>query len=123
MLEKRFVNKLNLADCRGFKASIGAELKLTHIRLEKLKKTQAKNPKWAAYDQYADDIVGIDIRIEEQYAVSEDLESDLGLLFEREDIINLAVSVTGKPTVKGRTPIQLSFFDSARKRARVGVPC
>jgi len=123
MLNKVIVRKFTLADCRGYKESIGAELKLTHRRLERLKNTQAKNPKWAAYDYLADDIVGIDTRIEEQQAVFEELENDLGLLFEREDIINQATAYTGKTPNLEEPAIQLGFFDTAKKRERMGVPC
>jgi len=70
-----------------------------------------------------DDVVGIDIRIEEQYGVRGELEEDLLLLTEREDIIRQAAAYTGKTPSPGKRPIQLSFFDSARKREKVGVPC
>jgi len=123
MLGKQIVRKFTLADCQEYREAIKAELALTGLRLSRLLSTQDKNPKWAAYDKYADDIVGIDIRIEEQYAVYEELNEDLRLLTEREDIIIQAAAYTGKTPRLGKYAIQLSFFDSARKRERIGVPC
>ena len=123
MLDKMIVRKFNLADCQEYKEATKAELALTGLRLSRLLSTQNKNPKWAAYDKYADDVVGIGIRIEEQYAVHGELEEDLRLLTEREDIIIQAAAYTGKTPKPGNHPIQLSFFDNARKRERIGVPC
>lgn len=54
-----------------------SELSLTERRLEKLKETQRKNPEWKAYDKWADDIVTIGTRIEEQLAVSEMLGEEI----------------------------------------------
>ena len=87
MLDKHIVRKFTLTDCQEYREAIKAELALTDLRLSRLLSTQDKNPKWAAYDKYADDIVGIDIRIEEQYAVSEMLKGELTLIDEREDTL------------------------------------
>ncbi len=110
MLDKRFVKKFTLTDCQEYREATKAELALTGLRLSRLLSTQGKNPKWAAYDKYADEIVGIDIRIEEQYAVSEELNEDLRLLTEREDIIIQAAAYTGKTPSPGKHPIQLTLF-------------
>lgn len=123
MLDKMIVRKFTIADCQEYKEVTKAELALTGLRLSRLLSTQNKNPEWAAYDKYADDIVGIDTRIEEQYAVHEELEENLRLLAEREDIIIQAAAYTGKTPNVGNRSIQLSFFDNARKRERWGVPC
>ena len=123
MLDKIIARKFTLADCQEYRQTIEAELTLTDRRLERLKNTQARNPKWAAYDKYAGETVGIDIRIEEQYAVSEMLKEELRLLTEREGIIAQAATYTGKTPKGGKSPVQLSLFDGAKKRERMGVPC
>ena len=123
MLDKHIVGKFTLADCQEYRESIEAERMLTVTRLERLHNTQARKPKWVAYDKYADDIVGIDIRIEEQHAVLSMLVEELNLLSDREQIIIQAAAYTGKTPMPGKHPIQLSFFDSARKREGIGVPC
>ena len=110
MLDKRIVRKFTLADCQEYREATKAELALTGLRLSRLLSTQDKNPKWAAYDKYADEIVGIDIRIEEQYAVHEELEEALRLLTEREDILRQAIAYTGKTPSPGKHPIQLTLF-------------
>ena len=115
MLDKRTVKKLTLADCQGYRESIKAELVLTGLRLSRLLDTQDKNPEWAAYDKYADDVVGIGIRIEEQYAVQEELEENLRLLTEREGIIIQAATYAGKTPRTGGYHIQLSFFEGEVK--------
>ena len=123
MLDKMIVRKFTLADCQEYREATKAELALTGLRLSRLLSTQDKNPGWAAYDKYADGIVGIDIRIEEQYAVSEMLEDDIQQLNERLDLILEIVAVTGR-TPRPEEPVyQLGFFDSEKKRERMGVPC
>jgi len=87
MLTKMILRKYNQADCQEAIDDIVSQQVLTETRIERLKATQAKNPDWAAYDKYADDIVGIDIRIEEQYACRDWLEDQLTLVTERELII------------------------------------
>ena len=122
MLKKQIVRKFTLADCREYREAIKAELALTGLRLSRLLSTQDKNPKWAAYDKYADDMVGIDIRIEEQYAVYGELEEDTKVIEERIDAILKVVPVTQTPRLE--EPVyQLGFFDSDKKRERMGVPC
>ena len=124
MLDKHFVRKLDLNECRRYIDDLEHEKALTGIRLSRLLSTQDKNPNWAAYDKYADDIVGIDIRIEEQYAVAEMLEDDIRQLNDRIDIILGIVNVTDKSHPGLEEPAyQLGFFDSDKKRERMGVPC
>jgi len=96
MLTKQILRKFNATDCQEARDNIEAEMKLQVIRLERLRTTQAKNPEWAAYDKYADDIVGIDIRIEEQCAVAEMLEDDLELVADRQLIIKAKEASPGK---------------------------
>jgi len=112
MLDKRFVRKFTLADCQEYRKSAEAELVLTGKRLEGLKNTQTKNPGWAAYDKYADAIVGIDIRIEEQHAALEMLGEDFRLLTEREDMIKREAVAVHKATWPRPPAKQLSFFDA-----------
>jgi len=57
--------------------NLQAGLALTLRRVAKLLVTQKRNPTWAAYDKYADDVVGIDVRIEEQEAIIEHIEGEL----------------------------------------------
>ena len=122
MLEKRIVRKLTTEECHEWIGDLKHEKALTGIRLSRLLATQSKNPGWAAYDKYADDIVGIDIRIEEQYAVAEWLEDDIQQLEERLDVILEIVAVTGRNYPRPEEPIyQLGFFDSDKKRERMGV--
>ena len=83
MLVLQFIKKLTLEQCREHITLIKAELELTDRRLSRLINTKAKNPSWDAYDKYADDVVGIDIRIEEQQAVYEELTDCLTLLDKR----------------------------------------
>ena len=111
MLDKRFVKHCTLADCKEQRESIEAERMLTVTRLERLRNTQANNPNWEAYDKYADDMVGIDIRIEEQQAVQEELEDDLRLLQDRERVITIAAAYIKKTLKVGRTAIQLGLFE------------
>jgi len=87
MLTKMMIRKYTAEDCQEYREDIQAELKRTATRIERLFATQAKNPGWAAYDKYADDIVGIDIRLDEQHAVGEMLEDDLLIIAERELVI------------------------------------
>lgn len=123
MLNKGYVlKKFSIEDCREARGRLDTDATLTQTRLERLKATQAKNPEWAAYDKYADDIVGIDIRIEEQYAVREDIEDDLKMIDEREDILIYGSPYRESPR-PGKHTLQLSFFDSVQKRERLGVPC
>jgi len=96
---------------------------MTAVRLSRLQATQSKNPKWAAYDKYADDVVGIDIRIEEQYAVAEELNGDLKLINDRENILRQAACYTGRIPVPHQQAIQLGLFDTAKRRERLGIPC
>ncbi len=121
MLSKQIVRKLTLTDCQEYRETIEAERMLTVRRLDHLQRTQAKNPEWAAYDKYADDIVGIDIRIEEQHAVLEMLIQELNLLSDREQIILQAVAYTGKTPSSEKPIYQLGFFDTAKKRERMRV--
>lgn len=123
MLNKWFVRKFTLADCEAYIEETRAAIILTKMRLSRLQTTKAKNPGWAAYDKYADDIVGIDIRIEEQTAVSDELEGDLGLINERKNIIIVAAAVNRESPKPGRYAVQLGFFDTAKKRERIGVLC
>ena len=109
MLDERLARKLTLADCQEYRESFEAELVLTDRRLERLKNTQAENPGWAAYDKYADDIVGIDIRIEEQATVREELENSLAVLSAREGIIAQAAMRTRQ----ANDSAQLGLFDNA----------
>lgn len=123
MLEKRIVRKLTTEECHEWIDDLKREKALTVIRIEKLFATWAKNPGWAAYDKYADDIVGIDIRLDEQHAVAEWLDDDIQQLEERLDVILEIVAVTGR-TPRPEEPVhQLGFFDSQQKRERMGVPC
>lgn len=109
MLDKGFVKKLTLADCQEYMEANKGELTLTKTRLERLKKTQENNPSWEAYDKYADDFVGIDIRIEEQYAVFEWLEAERNLITEREDILKKEAAHL---EYLKHSPKQLSLFDT-----------
>lgn len=120
MLDKFFVRKLNQGDCHEFREQRKKWLALTDIRIERLKATQAKNPKWAAYDYLADDIVGIDTRIEEQLAVREELEAELGLISEREEVLRYTAAAIEKINAKPLA-VQLGFFDTASQRERMGV--
>ena len=89
MLTKQMVRKFNKAECQEARDNIISWQALTDTRIERLKATQVKNPNWAAYDKYADDIVGIDIRIEEQSAVRDMLDEELQIIREQECTIML----------------------------------
>jgi len=117
MLTKMMIRKYTAADCQEYREDIQSELKLTAIRIERLFATQAKNPDWKAYDKYADDIVGIDIRLEEQHAVSEMLEDDLLVITERELATKAEASprVSEKGAVEKHTVKQLSLFGRTMK--------
>ena len=118
MLTKMIVRKYTAADCQEYREDIQSELKLTAIRIERLFATQAKNPDWKAYDKYADDIVGIDIRLEEQHAVSEMLEDDLLVITERElatKAEEASPRVSEKGAVEKHTVKQLSLFGQIMK--------
>lgn len=124
MLDKFIVRKLNLiGQCEEYRRVITAEQALTGIRLSRLLATQSKNPKWAAYDKYADAIVGINIRIEEQYAAAEELNGDLKLINDRENILRQEACYIGRIPAPHQQGIQLGLFDTAKKRKRIGVPC
>jgi len=83
MIDKRFFKKFTLEDCTHYRRELGESLRLTKERLRRLNKKQKENPAWAAYDKYADALVGIDIRIEEQLAVREEIGQDIILVDER----------------------------------------
>jgi len=108
MLDKAFVKKLSPADCNLIEEHLEVEVILTNTRIERLQTTQAKNPTWAAYDKYADDLVGIDIRIEEQNAVAGMLEDDLRLIRERREIIKIG-AVKGKPERHSQSVMRLEI--------------
>jgi len=80
MIDKRLLKKFTLEDCTQYRRELGESLKLTKGRLRRLKKRASWNPSWTAYDKYADALVGIDIRIEEQLAVREEIEQDIILV-------------------------------------------
>jgi len=119
MLDKYFISKATAEECQIYLKDIDIEIGLTASRIEKLKATQDRNPGWRAYDKYADDIVGIDIRIEEEYAVREMLDDTSGLLNRRIDTL-LGLKAFG---VKGQDgPVyQLGLFDSQAKKERMGM--
>lgn len=89
MLDKRIVKKFNLEDCRQEREIIEPAIALTEIRLERLRTTAERDPGWQSFDKYADDMVGIDIRIEEQHACLEMLEEELQLITEREETLKI----------------------------------
>lgn len=111
MLDKYIVRKFTLTDCQIRREAIKGWLDLTAIRISRLLATKEKNPGWAAYDKYAGDIVNIDIRIEEQYAVKEDFEADLQLITEREDILRREGAIEPRKHNPGK---QLTLFDLAQ---------
>jgi hypothetical protein len=97
MIDKRLLKKYTLEDCTQIRRELGVSLRLTKERLKRLKKKQAENPAWAAYDKYADAFVGIDIRIEEQEAVLEELKRDIELVNARaQEIVEEAKRVVEK---------------------------
>jgi len=70
-------------------------VELTERRLTRLKATQKKKPHWEGYDPYVDEVVGIDVRIEEQYAV-------LGVY--REDLTTIEKAMEKAGIVPGAVP-------------------
>lgn len=80
MLDKRLLKTFNSDDCTQYRTERENWLKLTKERLKRLRAKQSKNPEWKSYDQYANDFVGIDIRIEEQEAVLEELLQEIELI-------------------------------------------
>lgn len=123
MLDKYFIRRFNEEECIEEIENIKRLQLLTTERLRRLEVTKAKNPGWAAYDKFADDIVGIDIRIEEQSAVSEMFEGTLELVNLRLDVIHGIEAVFGDTPTLRAPAYQLGFFDTDKKRARMGVPC
>lgn len=96
MLDRMLLHKLNLQDCQAYREYREEYLDLTNRRIERLKATQARNPDWTAYCKYADDMVSIDIRIEEQLAVKEDLELEIEQLSQREESIKKEAALQAK---------------------------
>jgi len=83
MINKRLLQKFTLEDCIQIRRELGESLKLTKERIRRLKRKQKENPTWVAYDKYADEPIGIDIRIEEQSEVLVEFEQDIVLVDER----------------------------------------
>lgn len=77
-----------------------ADLELTHRRIAKLRITAEKRPDWKAYDKYAEEVVGIKIRIEEQEAVRDLLLDDI-TKYEQQLAKVRAQAVPTKPGVVG----------------------
>lgn len=75
---------------------------LANRRLERLKATQAKNPDWEAYDPRIDEVIGIDIRIEEQEAVLGELTDELTRL--EEAMEKAGVSLEAAPEAEVAKP-------------------
>ena len=123
MLDKSLVKKLTLDECNFNRKAIKEEQVLTATRIYQLLVTQDKNPGWTAYCKYADEMVDIGIRIEEQYAVAEMLEDELQQIEQRIDLILEVVAIPGGGPRVEKPVYQLDFFDSDKKRKRMELLC
>jgi hypothetical protein len=110
MLDQLFIRKLDQGGCQEYMESLSDQLRLTLRRIEIIRKKQKANPNFEAYDRWADGMVGIDIRLEEQLAVRDDLESDLTILTARLDSLLIRKEHPNCKLVTARTA-QLSLFD------------
>jgi len=109
-MDKRLLKKFTLEDCTQYRREFGEWLKLTKERLRRLKIRQSENPDWAAYDKYADDFVGIDIRIEEQLAVREEIEQDIVLVDTRaQEIVEESKRAVEKERRDGEIQLELKI--------------
>ncbi len=116
MLGKMMIRRFDKENCRYYLEDAKEGLAITAIRLRRLKATKARNPGWATYDKYAEEIVGIDTYIEMQIATQEDIEDDVRLINERLDIL-MGLNVIQSSD----TPAQLGFFDTDAMKARMGA--
>lgn len=108
MLDRYLIKRLDCEGCLEYKERSEHDLELTNRRLQTVKHKQQVNPGFKSYDVWADGMVDIATRIEEQEAIKEELESDLELLNDR------LISLTMKqdyPTAKIIAPhiAQLGF--------------
>jgi hypothetical protein len=91
------LKKFTLDDCTQYKLDLDGWVKLTRERLRRLKRKQIRNPAWIAYDKYADEFVGIDIRIEEQQAVLEEQLQDIEAVDKRaEELVTESKRIAAK---------------------------
>lgn len=89
-------------------SNLRPQLPLIRRRIRLLKATQKRNPTWAHYDKYADAIVGIDIRIEEQQACLDYAEEEIDKY--KKDLQRLEWKEKGMPNMKEHT----NFCDSCK---------
>lgn len=89
MLDNLFVKKLDAAACLEHIEFHGHDLEVTERRIKAIRKKQQTNPEFKAYDKWADDMVDIDTRLEEQLAVRDEIEADLIMLRLKLDSLTL----------------------------------
>jgi len=110
LIDKRLLKKFTLEDCTQYRREFGESLWLTKERLRRLKKKEQENPAWAAYCKYADALVGIDIRVEEQLAVREEIEQDIILVDERAcEIVEESKRTVEKERRDGEVQLELKI--------------
>lgn len=111
MLNQLFINRLDQSACFYYKELAEADLELTNRRIDRIRAKQEKEPNFESYDVWADGMVDIDTRLEEQLAVVADIEYDIELLDEH--LKNLADRAENerKQLLKPHV-IQLKLFES-----------
>ena len=82
MVDKAWLKKIDEDSLGRLREELTREFFLTQRRLAALRKTQVRDPGWKALDPLIDEVVGIDIRIEEQEAVKGELTEQLGMIAE-----------------------------------------
>ncbi|MCJ7829170.1 MAG: hypothetical protein MUP81_05460 [Dehalococcoidia bacterium] len=110
MLDRQLVKRLDRQGCQEYQEGYLRELDLTNRRLERLRNKQKQNPDFEAYDYYAGEKVGIDVRIEEQEAVKDELEWYLELIQERLNALDIKEKYPESKQV-GKDAYQLNMLE------------
>ena len=109
MLDKGYLKKLSTMQFMEVWASRQSSLKLTELRLSRLKHTALLFPNWQAYQPLADQVVTISVYIEEQEAIKSELQNDI-------DSLEQFIKAKRQAELQRETPqkdddIQVSLFD------------
>ena len=121
MLDRYWLKRLDRQALTNFREFKCDELDLTNRRLANMKAKQAANPEFKAYDKWADDLVDIGTRIEEQTFIRHDIFEEISAIdyqwAELDKIDNLGELRRDHPGSKilkhdiGREVAQLSLFE------------
>lgn len=110
MLAEWYLKRLDWDDCNRHLEFKLDDLDLTNRRIERIKAKQKQNPDFKAYDVWADDLVDIATRLEEQTAIKYELDDDIEKIENRLYILNIKKEHP-KARIVTPTVVQLSLFE------------